>query len=75
LSFNRENGEELLGRHFVHLRREDIDGRLEFANRAEVEAYVRASISMSPFVQNLPAVIEEPFYARRGNSIFVAEKA
>lgn len=74
LSFNRENGEELLGRHFARVRREDIDGRLEFANRGDVEEYVRASISMAPFVDNLPAVIDEPFVARRANSIFVAEK-
>jgi SAM-dependent methyltransferase len=75
LSFNRENGEELLGRHFLRVRREDVDGRLEFADRGEVEEYVRASISMSPFVENLPAAIDEPFFARRANSIFVAERS
>jgi len=75
LSFNRENGEELLAPHFARVRRDDIDGRLEFADRAAVDAYVRASISMSPFVANLPATIDEPFFARRANSIFVAEKA
>jgi SAM-dependent methyltransferase len=75
LKFNRENGLELLAPHFADVRREDIDGRLEFADRAEVEEYVRASISMSPFVENLPAVVEEPFFSRRANSIFVAEKA
>jgi SAM-dependent methyltransferase len=75
LSFNRETGEELLRRQFAEVRREDVDGRLEFANRGEVEAYVRASISMSPFVGNLPAQVDEPFFARRANSIFVAEKA
>jgi SAM-dependent methyltransferase len=75
LTFNRENGEELLRRHFAGVSRQDVDGRLEFADRAEVEAYVRASIAMSPFVENLPAVIDEPFLARRANSIFVAAKA
>ena len=35
---------------------------------------MRASIAMSPFVENLPAAIDEPFVARRANSIFVAEK-
>jgi hypothetical protein len=55
------------------VRREDIDGRLEFSDRAAVEAYVRASISMAPFVENLPATVDEPLYARRANSIFVAE--
>ena len=75
LSFNRENGEELLGRQFARVRREDVDGRLEFAHRGEVEEYVRASIAMSPFVANLPAAIEEPFFARRASSVFIAEKS
>jgi SAM-dependent methyltransferase len=75
ISFARETGEELLRPHFASVRREDIDGVLEFATRADVEEYVRASISMSPFVANLPAVVEEPFIARRANSTFVAEKA
>ena len=73
LKFSREDGEEHLRRRFASVRRQDIDGRLEFADRAEVEEYVRASISMSPFVANLPAAVEEPFFARRGSSIFVAE--
>jgi SAM-dependent methyltransferase len=75
IAFSRESGGDLLARHFARIDREDIDGRLEFADRAEVEEYVRASISMSPFIGNLPAEIEEPFGARRANSIFVAEKA
>jgi ubiquinone/menaquinone biosynthesis C-methylase UbiE len=75
LKFSREDGEEHLGRHFARVTREDIDGQLEFADRAEVEEYVRASISMSPFVANLPAMVGEPFFARRASSIFVAEKA
>lgn len=75
LSFNRENGEELLRRRFARVRREDVDGRLEFADRGAVEAYVRASISMSPFVANLPETIDEPFFARRANSIFIAQRA
>src|SRR5258708_8626964 len=75
LKFSREDGEEHLRRHFAQVTREDIDGRLEFADRAEVEEYVRASISMSPFVANLPDAVEEPFFARRASSIFVADKA
>jgi SAM-dependent methyltransferase len=74
LSFSRESGEEQLGRHFGSVRRVDVDGTLTFGNRTEVEEYVRASISMSPFVANLPAAIEEPFSARRANSIFSATK-
>lgn len=74
LKFAREDGEEHLAPHFTGMRRIDIDGRLEFASREVVEDYVRASISMSPFADNLPAEVETPFYARRGNSIFVAKK-
>ena len=39
-----------------------------------MRAYVRASIAMSPFAANLPAVVDEPFVARRASSIFVADK-
>ena len=74
LKFSREDGEEHLRRHFAEVTREDIDGHLEFANRAEVEEYIRASISMSPYVGNLPATVDEPLFARRANSIFVAER-
>jgi len=45
-TFTSENGEELLGRHFARVAREDIDGRLEFPTRGDVEEYVRASISI-----------------------------
>ena len=74
LSFARETGEALLAPHFARSRREDVDGTLTFADRAAVEAYVRASIAMSPFVDNLPDTIDEPFVARRANSIFIAVK-
>lgn len=73
IQFSRESGEEMLARHFARVERTDIDGELEFADRAAVEEYVRASISMSPFVANLPASVEEPFRARRATSVFVAE--
>jgi SAM-dependent methyltransferase len=75
ITFSRESGEELLRAHFARVRREDVDGTLRFADRAEIEEYIRASISMSPFVDNLPAVVDEPLDVRRANSIFVAEKA
>jgi SAM-dependent methyltransferase len=75
ITFSRETGDALLARHFATVRREDVDGSLEFADRAEVDEYVRASISMSPFADNLPAAVDEPFVARRATSIFVADKA
>jgi SAM-dependent methyltransferase len=74
-TFTRENGGEVLGRRFARVRRIDVDGVLRLADRAAVEEYVRASISMSPFVDNLPPAIHEPFEAWTGSSVFVAEKA
>jgi SAM-dependent methyltransferase len=74
-TFTRENGEMVLRRHFADVRRVDVDGELEFETRADVEEYVDASISMSPFIGNLPALIAEPFLARRASSVFVADKA
>ena len=75
ITFSRESGEELLAPYFAAVSRHDVDGVIEFADRADVEEYVRASISMSPFVSSLPETLDEPFGARRANSVFVAEKA
>jgi SAM-dependent methyltransferase len=73
-TFTRENGRELLSRHFAHVTRHDVDGTFAFDTREAVEDYVRASISMAPFVENLPHEIDLPFVARRGSSLFVAKK-
>ena len=75
LKFAREDGEAHLRPHFASVERIDVDGVLELPDRASVEDYVRASISMSPFVANLPSEIEVPFVARRGSSVFVARRA
>lgn len=74
ISFSRESGDALLRRQFADVRREDVDGHVEFADRAAVESYVRSSIAMSPFVDRLPAKIPEPLLARRASSVFVAER-
>jgi SAM-dependent methyltransferase len=75
LKFSREDGESHLSPHFAAVDRVDVDGTLELSDRAGVEDYVSASISMSPFIANLPAEIALPFFVRRGSSVFVAEKA
>jgi SAM-dependent methyltransferase len=74
LKFAREDGEEHLRPHFASVERVDVDGSLELPDRASVEDYVRASISMSPFVANLPREIDVPFVVRRGSSVFIATK-
>ena len=75
IDFSRETGAELLELSFERVRRIDVDDTLVFATREDVEEYVRASISMSPFVDNLPVEVDEPLSARRATSIFVADKA
>src|SRR4051794_7813453 len=70
LTFSRESGGGTLGRSFARVTGEALEGGLESASRAEVEDYVRASISMAPFVENLPDVVDEPFFARRASSVF-----
>jgi SAM-dependent methyltransferase len=73
--FTRENGGEQLLRHFAAADRVDVDGRLVFENRSQIDDYVRASIAMSPFVDNLPAELDLPLSVRSGSSVFVARKA
>jgi SAM-dependent methyltransferase len=75
LKFSREDGEDHLHPHFASVERIDLDGVLELTDRAGVADYVGASISMSPFIDNLPAEIDLPFVARRGSSVFVAREA
>jgi SAM-dependent methyltransferase len=75
LKFSREDGEVHLRPYFATVERIDVDGVLELTDRASIEDYVGASISMSPFIANLPAKIDVPFVARRGSSVFVARKA
>jgi SAM-dependent methyltransferase len=75
LKFSREDGEDHLRPHFASVQRLDVDGILELSDRGRVEDYVRASIAMSPFVENLSSEIDEPFHTRRGSSVFVAGKA
>ena len=75
LKFSREDGDDHLRPHFATIDRIDVDGILELTDRAGVEDYVSASISMSPFIANLPEQIDLPFVARRGSSVFVARKA
>lgn len=73
--FTREDGRDQLLRHFAAVDRIDVDGDVIFENRTQVDDYVRASIAMSPFADNLPADLTLPLKARSGSSVFVARKA
>jgi SAM-dependent methyltransferase len=73
--FTREDGRDQLLRHFAAVDRIDVDGDVIFEDRTQVDDYVRASIAMSPFADNLPADLTLPLKARSGSSVFVARKA
>lgn len=73
-SFTRETGEAILAPFFTRVGRKDDDATTVFPRRADVEDYVRASIAMFPYFENLPAEVEEPFVTTRACSVFVAEK-
>jgi SAM-dependent methyltransferase len=73
--FTREDGTVQLLRHFASVNRIDVDGELAFDDRAQIDDYVRASIAMSPFADNLPADLDLPLTVRSGCSVFVARTA
>lgn len=70
-SFTRENGAELLLRHFAVIRRRDIDGAVTIRERDAVVAY-RDSMMTSD--KSLPLEVELPLRARTCVSVFVAAK-
>jgi SAM-dependent methyltransferase len=72
LTFTRENGAEIVGRHFPRVARRDADGWITVEHDEAVRAFV-ASLG-----QGLPDELppyELPLRARRATSVFVAEKA
>jgi len=70
-SLTRENGEELLLRHFRAVRRRDVDGAVTIRERALVVAY---RDSMMTTDKSLPLEVDLPLRARTCVSIFVATK-
>jgi SAM-dependent methyltransferase len=69
--FTRENGEEILGRHFRHVGRRDADGWVTIDDEETVRAYVASLGSGAP--EELPP-FQLPLRSRRATSVFVAEK-
>jgi len=72
--FSRENGEETLRRHFVHVERRDVDAVLVFPDVASVHDYVESTFFSAAVPRPLPEP-EVPFRSRTVNAVFVAETA
>jgi SAM-dependent methyltransferase len=69
--FNRENGEELLRRHFSDVDRRDVDVTVTVRERAKLVAY-RDSMSLA--VARVPDDVALPFIVHARTSIFVATR-
>ena len=71
-TFDAEDAEELLARHFARVEARDAAGWLVFPSRVEAQAYVDASVMFSG--RQLPE-FEGALRARRAPAVFVADKA
>jgi len=75
ISFSRENGEELLSRHFVSVESRDVDGWVTFADRQAVQGYID---SLDTLLQRSRRPVNEfdgELRAGARVTVFVAEKA
>ena len=72
--FAAEDGEELLGRHFVRVERRDAHGAVTFSDWEAARRYVAASTSRSELADELPR-FDGPLRCTRLVTVFVAETA
>lgn len=70
-TFTRENGAEIIGRHFARVERRDADGWVTIDDRAVVEGFV-ASLDADQHPE--PRRYELPLRSRRASTVFVATK-
>jgi SAM-dependent methyltransferase len=69
--FTRENGAEIVGRHFAHVERRDADGWVTIEDDATVRGFV-ASLDAEVAPELPPYRL--PIRSRRASSVFVATK-
>jgi SAM-dependent methyltransferase len=73
LSFNSENGADLLGKRFAQVERRDVEATLVFPTTESLREFVAATIDRAHMAPSVPE-IDEPFRATTRHAIFVAEK-
>jgi SAM-dependent methyltransferase len=71
--FSRENGEEILSRHFASVERRDVDGWVTFSGWEEVQQYVDSLLA--PGTRYPVHAFEGELRASARVTVFVAEKA
>jgi SAM-dependent methyltransferase len=74
LTFEGENGAELLSRHFARVERRDAYGSVTIRDAEAIRAYLRSSERLAEYADDVPD-LDAPLVARRRNAVFVAEKA
>jgi SAM-dependent methyltransferase len=74
LTFNGDNGAELLGRWFPSVEKREVEGHVVFADRAAVVDHVGASIVYKHLADRAPS-LREPLRATVSTAVFVADKA
>jgi SAM-dependent methyltransferase len=73
LTFNGENGAELLGRRFARVERRDVEATLVFPTTDSVREFVASTIDRAHLAPRVPDIVE-PFRVTTHHAIFVAEK-
>jgi SAM-dependent methyltransferase len=72
--FSRENGEEILRRHFAKVERNDVDAVLVFPDVTSVHDYVESTFFSEAVPRPLPEP-DVPLRCRTVNAVFIAETA
>ena len=74
LTFRRENGEELLGRHFATVERHDVEATVTVRDANAVRGYLASSKRGKAFADSVPE-LAEPLLVGARTTVFVAETA
>jgi SAM-dependent methyltransferase len=73
LTFNSENGGDLLGKRFAHVERRDVEATLIFPTTESIREFVASTIDRAHLAPRVPDIVE-PFRATTHHAIFVAEQ-
>jgi ubiquinone/menaquinone biosynthesis C-methylase UbiE len=74
LTFRRENGEELLRRHFATVERHDVEAKVTVQDAESVRRYLASSNRGKVYVDSVPE-LSEPLVVGSRTTVFVAETA
>ena len=75
VSFSRENGREILSRHFATVEQHDVDGWVTFADRDAVQRYIDTLDTLLQRSRYVVGPVEGELRAGARVTVFVAQKA